>query len=137
MNRRLLTATAAILLMLFVWVMLSLDRPHPDDIDGQVRAVAESLRCPQCQWLSAWQSNSESALLMREEIRQMVSRGMTRDEIVNHYVERYGESILLMPPLRGAGSLAYLLPLAVLIGGIWWLRRYLAVAINSRQGDPQ
>lgn len=129
MNRWILIA-AAFLLVTFVWVLSSMAKPHPDDVDGQVKAIANSLRCPQCEWLSAWQSNSESAIRMREEIRDMVLAGMTREQIIASYVDRYGDSILLMPPMRGTSVLAYVFPLAVLIGGTLWLRRHLAKSVE-------
>lgn len=134
MSHWIFIGAAVILLGAFTWVLATSGQPHPGDVEGQVRYIAQSLRCPQCEWLSAWESNSESALIMREEIREMVLQGMTRDEIVGSYVVRYGESILLMPPFSGSAALAYLLPAGVLVAGFWWLRRYLAHTVKDGAG---
>ena len=110
--------------------------PAAGDLDEQVRYVASRLRCPQCQGLSAWESNSESSLRMREEIRAMLEAGMTPDEIIRHYVERYGTWELMSPPLAGFSALAYVVPAAGLLLGAWGLRRYLRAGSGARAVRP-
>jgi len=97
----------------------------PPDLEAQVRALASELRCLQCQGLSAWDSNTASSLQMRAEIREMLEQGLTRAEIIQVYVDRYGPWVLIRPPLRGFGLLAYLIPAAGLLVGVVVLRRLL------------
>ena len=51
----------------------------------------------------------------------MVAEGKSRDEILNHYVAQYGERILAAPRAKGFNILAYVLPWAALIFGVWIL----------------
>lgn len=114
--------TAAVSVVLLLAAALYLGpavaaRRQPASLDEQVRIVASELRCLQCQGLSAWESNTESSLQMRAEIRQLLEQGLTRREIVEHYVERYGSWVLITPPLKGFGLWAYLVPAGgVLLG---------------------
>src|SRR5579884_598364 len=101
----------AVLLLLFSPVAA-----RADDLDTQARALAAELRCPVCQNLSAADSPSELAAQMRSVIRAKLAAGETRDAILDYFVERYGEDVLLDPPARGFDLLLYAGPLA--LGGL-------------------
>ena len=49
-------------------------------------------------------------------IRQKVAAGETRDQIIQYFVDRYGDSILIEPPRHGIGLAVWLGP--VIIRGI-------------------
>jgi cytochrome c-type biogenesis protein CcmH len=87
-----------------------------DDLDTQARAIAAELRCPVCQNLSAADSPSELAAQMRSVIRTKLAAGETRQAILDYFVERYGEEVLLDAPARGFNLLLYAGPLA--LGGL-------------------
>jgi cytochrome c-type biogenesis protein CcmH len=56
---------------------------------------------------------------MRSIIRQKLEAGESKEEIINYFVDRYGESILGYPPVKGVNLLLWILPaLAVVLGGI-------------------
>ena len=61
--------------------------------------------------------HSSEAIDMKAEIRQMISRGETKDEIQSEFVERYGEQILAEPLQKGINRLAFIAPVAVLLAG--------------------
>jgi cytochrome c-type biogenesis protein CcmF len=59
-----------------------------------------------------------TAASMREEISGLVKRGMTRDQVVEYYMAKYGSQEPLAEPLdRGFNRLAWLLPYVVGIAG--------------------
>ena len=65
---------------------------------------------------------------MRDSIRQQLAAGRTDQEIMQFFVERYGDTILYTPPRRGFSLLAWWVPVMVLFGSgscavIFWLRR--------------
>lgn len=87
-------------------------------LEAQVQSLAAELRCPVCQNLSVADSPSEMARQMRDLIRDRLRQG-ERPEVVKAYlVERYGEWILLLPPRRGFGLLAWVVPFLGLGGGL-------------------
>jgi cytochrome c-type biogenesis protein CcmH len=55
---------------------------------------------------------------MRSTIEQRLGAGESPDGIRQDFVRAYGEWILLDPPRRGINLVAWLAPLALLIGGL-------------------
>ncbi|HXV75220.1 MAG TPA: cytochrome c-type biogenesis protein CcmH [Candidatus Polarisedimenticolaceae bacterium] len=55
---------------------------------------------------------------MRDEIRTMVASGMTGRQVIDDFVARYGEKILIAPEATGFNLLAWLGPLGLLVGGL-------------------
>ncbi|HEX6988497.1 MAG TPA: cytochrome c-type biogenesis protein CcmH [Bacillota bacterium] len=131
-------AAGALVLLAAValWFGPALGDDRPSTLDEQVREVASKLRCLQCRGQSAWDSNTESSLQMRAEIRRMLEQGLSGDQIVEQYVDRYGSWVLITPPLRGFGALAYVVPAAGLLAGALVLRRLLRAGLAAPLGRP-
>ena len=55
---------------------------------------------------------------MREEIRELVVSGMSGEQVIDDYVARYGEKILIAPEASGFNLLVWLGPLALLVLGV-------------------
>jgi cytochrome c-type biogenesis protein CcmH len=85
------------------------------EIDERTDALADILRCPVCQGMSVADSREEASVAMKERIREMVAAGYTDEQIIDYFVDRYGESIVLLPDERH--WMVWLLPLLALIGG--------------------
>ena len=81
----------------------------------------------------------------REGIGRQLTSGMSPEEIVASYVERFGNSVLAEPPPGGARWISRLTPVVVLTAGILavlavlhrWLRRNVDRVAESppRSGD--
>ena len=111
--------------------------------EDDVHAIASELRCVVCQNLSVADSPSEMANQMRAVIRERLATGQQPDEVVEYFVEKYGEWILLEPRRRGFTALVWVIPpLAVLVGLaivalllVRWTRRRPLAAVPTRL-DP-
>ena len=130
MKMRVTTAIWALILTLGLNV-------HADQVlEDQVRAIASELRCVVCQNLSVADSPAEMAVQMRGIVRQQLQAGKTPDEIRSYFVSKYGEWVLLAPPAHGFNLTVWILPFAVLLGGLgfalWYLRRWS----GRRRDDP-
>jgi cytochrome c-type biogenesis protein CcmH len=66
-------------------------------IDAETDRVASVLRCPVCQGMSVAESREGLSLAMKQRIRELVTAGYTQTQIIDYFVERYGESIVLLP----------------------------------------
>jgi cytochrome c-type biogenesis protein CcmH len=99
--------------------------------EQDVYTIAGQLRCVVCQNLSVGDSPSEMANQMRGLIRERLAAGETPDQVMQYFVGKYGDWILLSPPRRGFTLLVWVLPyVAVLFGLVvvgWliatWTRR--------------
>ena len=101
-----------------------------DRVDG----VAAELRCPDCQGLSVADSPSDAAAEIRRQIGELLAEGRTPAEVKQHFVDRYGEWILLAP----RSPLVWIAPLivtsaALVVLGVWLARRE-ATGRRSRGG---
>ena len=83
----------------------------------QAHEIAAGLRCPVCEDLSAADSPAPLARQMRMQIDQQLAAGKSADQIRQGFIAAYGDSVLMSPPHRGLGGVAYLLPLMVLGAG--------------------
>lgn len=96
-----------------------------------MREIARILACPVCQGLSVADSPSQLAGQMRETILAKLQAGETREEVIQYFVGRYGESILFDPPKSGFALIVWWGPVLAVVGGaavvgasLWrWLRR--------------
>lgn len=87
-------------------------------LEARTTAVANELRCPVCQGLSIQDSPAELSQEMRGMVRDQLRAGKTPDEVKAFFVSKYGEWILLTPKARGFNLFLYILPFALLVGGI-------------------
>ena len=55
-----------------------------------------------------------------EKIRTMTNEGRERQEILDYFVSRYGEWVLLEPKQEGLNWIIWIVPLLVLLLGILW-----------------
>jgi len=98
-----------------------------DPVERQMINIAKDLRCAVCQNQPVSESNADLARDMRAIIREQLQQGRSREQIVQYFVERYGDYVLMKPPARGPGLLLWVLPLAVftvlVLSGFGYLRR--------------
>jgi len=126
-----LVALTALLVLGLPTVGPGLARAASPVSEQDVHAVAAQLRCVVCQNLSVADSPSEMAAQMRALIRERLAAGERPEQVVEYFVERYGEWILLEPRRRGFTLLVWLAPAAAVLVGLGtaaallarWVRR--------------
>lgn len=85
--------------------------------ETRARALQKELRCVVCQGESIDDSNAPIAADIRHLIRIRIVAGETDEAIKSYLVSRYGDFILMAPPLKPATWLLWFGPVAVLLGG--------------------
>ena len=69
-------------------------------ITNKTREIAQNIKCLVCQNQSIDESNSELAKDLKNLIKEKLESGLNEDQVYNFLSERYGDSILLKPPLN-------------------------------------
>ena len=84
-------------------------------ITNKTREIAQNIKCLVCQNQSIDESNSELAKDLKNLIKEKLESGLNEDQVYNFLSERYGDSILLKPPLNTNTILLWFLPFIILI----------------------
>jgi cytochrome c-type biogenesis protein CcmH len=96
-------------------------------LEERARALSRQLRCLVCQNQSIDDSDAELARDLRQIVRERLVAGDSDAEIIAFLTARYGDFVLLRPPVKPATWGLWFGPLAVLLvagGGIvLYLRR--------------
>jgi cytochrome c-type biogenesis protein CcmH len=87
------------------------------ELDRRATEVAGLIRCPVCQGLSIADSPSEMAANMKGQVRELLARGYTQEQILAYFEQSYGQFVLLRPKFGGVNALVWLLPIAALAFG--------------------
>lgn len=87
-------------------------------LEKRMVILAEELRCLVCQNESLASSHAELAEDLRREVRELLQKGMSDQEIKDYLVARYGDFVLYKPPVKGFTLLLWLGPFALLLGGL-------------------
>ncbi len=85
--------------------------------EARARTLQKEFRCVVCQGQSLDESNAPLAADLRHLIRQRIEAGDSDDAIRNFLVARYGDFILMQPPLEDSTYILWVTPFAVLILG--------------------
>ena len=96
-------------------------------LEARARSLSEGLRCLVCQNQSIDDSQATLAKDLRLLVRERLKAGDTDQQVRTYLVDRYGDFILLKPPLRLGTLLLWGAPFMVLLGG------GLAMVLNARR----
>lgn len=94
-----------------------------DPLERQMLDIAKDLRCTVCQNQPVSESSADMAKDMRAVITEQLQAGKSRSEIMQFFVDRYGNYVLMKPPFDPTGALLWIAPAALLlgIGAFAWL----------------
>ena len=98
---------------------------EPDEIlqnqvqELKARKISKNIRCMVCQNQSIDESNAPLAKDLRILIRDKIKEGYTEKQIYNFLTDRYGDFILLKPPLKMSTLALWFMPFIFLIIGIF------------------
>ena len=85
----------------------------------RARNISKNIRCMICQNQSIDESNAPLAKDLRILIRNKIKKGNKDEEIYKFLTDRYGDFILLKPPLKLSTLALWLLPFIFFIVGIF------------------
>src|SRR5215510_8913183 len=87
------------------------------NLEARARELSRELRCMVCQNQSIDDSEAPLARDLRLLVRERLTKGDTDQQVLDFLVARYGEFVLLKPPLEGRTIILWTLPPLALLGG--------------------
>jgi cytochrome c-type biogenesis protein CcmH len=104
-------------------------------MEARARAITSELRCLVCQNQSVDDSDAALARDLRVLVRDKISEGLSDAQVKDYVHARYGDFVLLRPPLKIGTLLLWAAPLLALLAGaaaLWTAsRRYRAGAFPA------
>ena len=96
-------------------------------LEARMLRIASELRCLVCQNQTIADSHADLAQDLRGQVREMLQRGDTDQQITDYMTARYGDFVLYRPPLRATTAFLWFGPGLLLVGGlaglVWVLRK--------------
>ncbi len=96
------------------------------ELENRARTISTGLRCLVCQNQSIDDSDAPLARDLRLLVRERLQKGESDAEVLDFVVSRYGEFVLLNPPVGWHTLFLWLTPLLALAGGVWLARSVFA-----------
>jgi len=94
--------------------------------------IYKNIRCLVCQGQSLNDSNSDFAIDLKKLIKKKIIKKQTDQEIYKYLTERYGDWILLNPPLKKNTILLWVIPtLFAILGAIFLIKRVQLAFLNK------
>ena len=103
------------------------------ELERRARALAKELRCLVCQNQSIDDSDADLARDLRSLVRERLLAGDTDDEIIDFVTKRYGDFVLLRPPVKpSTWGLWYGPPVIALLAGF-----AMILYVRRRRTEPE
>ena len=102
-------------------------------LETRARAITGELRCLVCQNQSIDDSDAVLAKDLRVLVREKLREGLSDAAVIDYVHARYGDFVLLRPPLRFGTILLWAAPALALLAGGW---AALADARRNRRFAP-
>ena len=115
------------LIIFFFFLVIDIDPSftvEPNEIisnsiyENRARDLSKGIRCLVCQNQSIDDSDSDLAKDLRRIIRKKIIQGDTDNEITQYLVNKYGNFILMKPPLYQDTYILWISPLLLMLVGI-------------------
>ena len=86
-------------------------------LEARARSISKNLRCLVCQNQSIDDSDAPLAKDLRLLVRNQIVSGKTDEKIISDIVARYGDFVLLNPPINQKTIILWLSPMLILLAG--------------------
>jgi cytochrome c-type biogenesis protein CcmH len=86
-------------------------------LEARARELSKDIRCLVCQNQSIDDSNADLARDLRVLVRERLTQGDSNDQVIDYLAKRYGDFVLLRPPVRASTYLLWYGPIIIFILG--------------------
>ena len=124
MLKRLLIILATFVALLALARAASAQTTTPPS-DDDVNRIAKKMYCPVCENIPLDVCPTQACIQWRETIREKLAQGWSEQQILDYFVQQYGERVLAQPSTRGLNVFVWIIPPIALIAGAVILWRFL------------
>lgn len=110
----------------FVLVPIGANGQSTTELETETRAreIGQSLRCVVCQNQSIEESDAVLAEDMRRLVRKRIAAGDSNEDVINFMQDRYGDFVLLKPPVQANTIILWFGPFILLgLMLLWYFLR--------------
>jgi len=104
-------------------------------LEARMLKITAELRCLVCQNQTIADSHADLAIDLRQQVREMLQKGMSDQQITDYMTARYGDFVLYRPPFKSTTALLWVGPGVMLVGGLLVL--VLVLRRRSRLPDER
>jgi len=97
------------------WAVLPDEILKDSGLETRARVISQDLRCLVCQNQSIDDSNAPLARDLRIIVRERLTAGDSNEQVFQYVVARYGNYVLLKPPLQADTVLLWAFPFLVML----------------------
>ena len=134
--------SSCLVIVLFLFFPFNTNAVDPSEIlrnptlEKRARHISKDLRCLVCQNQSIDDSDAPLARDLRLLVRERLIQGDTDNEVIDYVVSRYGDFVLLRPPVKAVTAILWLGPaIFVLIGFIGLIRYFRRQTADENSED--
>jgi cytochrome c-type biogenesis protein CcmH len=102
-------------------------------LEARMLAITAELRCLVCQNQTIADSHADLAVDLRQQVRELLNKGMTDKQIAEYMTDRYGDFVLYRPPFKSTTMLLWIGPGVMLVLGLLML----VLVLRRRSRMPQ
>ncbi|MEC8135711.1 MAG: cytochrome c-type biogenesis protein [Pseudomonadota bacterium] len=88
------------------------------ELEARARNLSKDIRCLVCQNQSIDDSNAGLARDLRVLVRERLSEGDSDEQILDFLVKRYGDFVLLKPPVKASTYALWYGPIVIFVLGV-------------------
>jgi len=108
-------------LMALLFTLPAFAQSIPDaEVEMRAREIGRSLRCVVCQNQSIDESDASLAQDMRKLVRTRIRAGDGNQQVIDYMQTRYGDFVLLKPPVQANTYILWFAPAGMLIVFLGW-----------------
>ena len=104
-------------------------------LEARMLAITGELRCLVCQNQTIADSHADLAVDLRQQVREMLARGLSDEQVRRYMTDRYGDFVLYRPPLKATTAVLWLGPALLLAVALTALG--IVIRRRSRLADEQ
>jgi cytochrome c-type biogenesis protein CcmH len=94
-------------------------------LEARMLRITTELRCLVCQNQTIADSHADLAVDLRQQVREMLQKGQTDQQVLDYMTARYGDFVLYRPPFKTTTILLWVGPAVMGVLGLFVLVRIL------------